>query len=62
MSQAPLLFDSGRRNLFIEAGAGTGKTTEIVSRVRSMRSIRPRSTISVPAAGMRAAGNSGSPP
>ncbi|HSN68363.1 MAG TPA: UvrD-helicase domain-containing protein, partial [Thermoanaerobaculia bacterium] len=33
MSQAPLLFDAGRRNLFIEAGAGTGKTTEIVSRV-----------------------------
>ncbi len=33
MSQAPLPFGSGRRNLFIEAGAGTGKTTEIVRRV-----------------------------
>ncbi|MGH9456826.1 MAG: UvrD-helicase domain-containing protein [Thermoanaerobaculia bacterium] len=30
MTQAPLVFDSGRRNLFIEAGAGTGKTTRIV--------------------------------
>ncbi len=33
MTQAPLPFASGRRNLFIEAGAGTGKTTEIVRQV-----------------------------
>ncbi|MGK2856278.1 MAG: UvrD-helicase domain-containing protein, partial [Thermoanaerobaculia bacterium] len=30
MTQAPLLFAPRRRNLFDEAGAGTGKTTEIV--------------------------------
>ncbi|HEY0592605.1 MAG TPA: UvrD-helicase domain-containing protein, partial [Thermoanaerobaculia bacterium] len=42
MSQAPLLFGSGRRNLFIEAGAGTGKTTEIVRRVLEILLDDPR--------------------
>lgn len=33
MTQAPLLFTPSRPNLFVEAGAGTGKTTEIVRQV-----------------------------
>ncbi|MGK2859478.1 MAG: UvrD-helicase domain-containing protein, partial [Thermoanaerobaculia bacterium] len=42
MTQAPLLFAPRRRNLFVEAGAGTGKTTEIVRQVLEILLDHPR--------------------
>ena len=42
MTQAPLLFTPRRRNVFVEAGAGTGKTTEIVRQVLEILLDHPR--------------------